>query len=102
TPTVTLERETPAGSGTYVPVTRRSGRVVDDSDFLLTWTPDPVARATPTSTRTHYWVVQWQAAGVRGTADGMADLVARQALPLGRYRFHVQGTRDGAPYTLDS
>jgi neutral ceramidase len=93
---VRLEREMPAGSGVFVPVRRRSGREVDDQDLLVTWTPIPLrsARGTP---RTHYWVVEWQAVTPWGTS-GLDDPEDRAGLPLGRYRFHVEG----AGWTLDS
>jgi neutral ceramidase len=93
TPRVTLERET---SGGFVPVTRRSGRAVRDGDLLLTWTPDPLTRAG-TDPRTHYWVVEWQAVVPWGT-PGLDDVEDRPGVPLGRYRFHVEGSG----YTLDS
>ncbi len=94
TPHVTLQRETTPG--TFVDVTRRSGRAVRDQDLLLTWTPEPLQRtgATP---RTHYWVVEWQAVTPAGTA-GLDDVTDRSGLALGTYRFHVAGTG----YTVDS
>ncbi len=90
TPHVTLQREATAGSGTYVDVTRASGRVVTDQDLLLTWTPDPLVRVG-TAPRTHYWVVEWQAVVPQGTR-GLDDLADRAGLALGNYRFHVAGT----------
>lgn len=94
TPRVRLERETAPGS--FTPVTRRSGRVVEDLDLVLTWTPQPL-RQQDGVPRTHYWGLSWQAVTPTGTA-GLAALADRPGLPLGRYRFHVEGTG----YVLDS
>ncbi len=88
TPRVTLERELDGMSGVFEPVRRRSGRPVEELDFLLLWTPDPLSGSGP---RTHYWAVQWQAVQVFGAA-GEASLGERAGLPLGHYRFAVEGT----------
>jgi neutral ceramidase len=80
TPRVVLERES---AGSFEPVLRRSGRPVVDRDLLLSHTPDPLEGDSP---RTHYWAIEWQAVA---TAD---DLRERSNLPLGRYRFRVEGT----------
>jgi neutral ceramidase len=95
-PRVRLEREMPEGSGMFVPVRRRSGREVNDQDLLLTWTPMPL-RGAPGTPRTHYWVLEWQAVTPWGTS-GLDEPEDRAGLPLGRYRFHVEG----AGWTLDS
>lgn len=94
TPRVTLEREV---DGAFAPVTRRSGRVVDDLDLIVTWTPDPLVYDPP---RTHYWAVEWQAVTWLGAAEPgvTGDLEDRAGVPLGRYRFRV----DGSGYTLHS
>lgn len=81
TPRVVLEREV---DGVFAPVRRRSGRVVEDWDFLLVWTPQPLLEQD--GPRTHYWGIEWQAVGFTG------DLAARMGAPLGRYRFRVEGT----------
>ena len=94
TPRVTLEMETSPGSGTYAPVTRRSGRPVIDQDFTLAYTPEPLQRSGP---QTHVWVVEWQAVPWLG-APNLDSLDQRGALPLANYRFHV----DGAGWQLDS
>jgi neutral ceramidase len=96
TPRVTLEREATPGAGDFAPVTRRSGRIVEDLDLLLTHTHDPLER-TGTEARTHYWAVEWQAVTPFGTA-GMDALADRPGVPLGRYRFRVHGTS----YTIES
>ncbi|MCE9575923.1 MAG: neutral/alkaline non-lysosomal ceramidase N-terminal domain-containing protein, partial [Deltaproteobacteria bacterium] len=96
TPKVTLQRETASGSGAYVDVTRHSGRVVDDGDFLLATTPQPLIRAAGGS-QTHLWALEWQAVPWLGEV-GLDDLGKRAALPLGKYRFHVIGKS----WTLDS
>jgi neutral ceramidase len=80
TPRVALEREV---AGSFSPVLRRSGRPIVDRDLLLSHTPDPLEGPSP---RTHYWAIEWQAVG---TGE---DLRERAALPLGRYRFRVEGT----------
>ncbi|MFO0628286.1 MAG: neutral/alkaline non-lysosomal ceramidase N-terminal domain-containing protein [Polyangiales bacterium] len=86
TPRVTLEHSD--GDGAFVPVRRRSGRIVQDRDLLLTVTPDPIA--SPGVARRWVWAVEWQALRPGGT--GGDDLAARADLPLGRYRFRVEGT----------
>jgi neutral ceramidase len=95
-PRIRLERETAPMSGMFAPVRRRSGREVVDGDLLLTWTPQPlrVMGATP---RTHYWVAEWQAVTPWGT-NGLDEVTDRAGVPLGRYRFHVEG----AGWMLDS
>lgn len=85
TPRVTLEREE---GGAFVPVTRRSGRAVEDLDLLLVWTPLPLRWEEG---RTHYWTLEWQAVSWHG-APGLSALPDRAGLPLGRYRFRVEGT----------
>jgi neutral ceramidase len=90
TPSVRLEQEL---DGAFVPVTRRSGRVVEDFDLLLTWTPTPLTDAD--APRTHYWALEWQAVAWLGLGG---DLAERASAPVGRYRFFVEGTG----YTLAS
>jgi neutral ceramidase len=92
TPRVTLERE--GSPGAFAAVARRSGRPVEDGELVLAYTPAPLVRSGP---QTHVWVAEWQAVPWVG-APGLAGLDARGGLPLGRYRFHVEG--DG--WTLDS
>jgi neutral ceramidase len=97
TPRVTLEHET--SPGTFAPVTRRSGRVLDDGELVLSYTPSPLQRTGP---QTHIWVVEWQAVPWLG-APGLDTLDARGGVPLGRYRFHVEGngwTLDSAPFEV--
>lgn len=85
TPRVTLERE--ASPGAFTAATRRSGRVVDDAELVLAYTPSPLQRSGP---QTHVWVAEWQAVPWVG-APGAGGLDARGGVPLGRYRFHVEG-----------
>lgn len=92
TPRVTLQVET--NPGTFTPVLRRSGRVVDDGEIVLAYTPSPLQRSGP---QTHLWVVEWQAVPWLG-APNVDGLDARGGVPLGRYRFHVEGSG----WTLDS
>jgi neutral ceramidase len=92
TPRVVLERE--VSPGTFQPVTRRSGRLVEDTEIILAYTPSPLQRSGP---QTHVWVAEWQAVPWWG-APGIDALSDRGGLPLGNYRFHVTG--DG--WTLPS
>jgi neutral ceramidase len=92
TPRVTLQFET--ATNVWMPVTRRSGRIVEDSEIVLAYTPNPLQRSGP---QTHYWVAEWQAVPWLG-ATGIDALDDRGGVPLGRYRFHV----DGNGWTLDS
>jgi len=96
TPRVTLQREATPGAGDFVDVVRHSGRAVSDGDLLLIWTPDPLQRVG-SDPRTHYWVVEWQAVTPWGTPM-LDDVEDRPGVPLGRYRFHVEGTG----YMVDS
>ncbi len=96
TPRITLQREV---AGQFVPVTRHSGRPVQDLDLVVTWTPDPLRQPSGGAPRTHYWVAEWQAVTWLGATAGLSDdLEDRAGAPLGRYRFHVEGTG----YVLDS
>lgn len=92
TPKVTLQVK--GTGGTFSDVTRRSGRAVDDAEVLKMYTPDPLQRSGP---QHHYWVAEWQAVPWLG-ATGIDDLDARGGVPLGTYRFHVEGKG----WTLDS
>ena len=85
TPRVTLQYEISAG--TWAPVARRSGRLVEDSEIVLAYTPTPLQRTGP---QQHFWVAEWQAVPWIGnvTADALSD---RGGVALGRYRFHVEG-----------
>jgi len=94
TPHVRLEVESPAGSGTFVAAKRRSGREVNDSELVLSYTPSPLQRSGPQS---HVWTAELQAVPWLGLA-GLDDLASRAGMPLGKYRFHV----DGSTWSLDS
>jgi neutral ceramidase len=101
TPRVRLDYEAPPNSGTFAPVTRRSGRQLTDAELVLAYTPEPLQRST--GPQTHVWNVEWQAVPWLGSAHD--ELVARASVPLGRYRFHVEGkgwTLDSAPFTVDA
>lgn len=91
TPRVTLQREVETGpdAAEWQDVVRRSGRPVQDGDFIVTWTPDPILREAGTE-RTHYYTVEFQAAAPMGM-PGLTALADRTGLPLGRYRFRVEG-----------
>jgi neutral ceramidase len=84
TPRVFLQRE---DAGVFADVERRSGRVVQDGDLILTWTPNPIEPVAGTP-RNHYYTVEFQAVPPLGTAP----LSDRAGLPLGRYRFRIEGT----------
>ncbi|MCB9612632.1 MAG: neutral/alkaline non-lysosomal ceramidase N-terminal domain-containing protein [Sandaracinus sp.] len=89
TPTITIERE--VSEDTWETLRRRSGRAVEDQDFLLYHTPDPLIPSTPLQERTHRWAVEWQLVTPLGT-EGLDTLGDRVGLATGRYRFHVVGT----------
>jgi len=91
TPKVTLQKET---GGVYANVTRRSGRPVEDMEIVLAYSPSPLQRSGP---QTHFWVAEWQAVPWVGMT-GLDTLNDRGGLPLGNYRFHVEG----AGWMLDS
>lgn len=97
TPHVTLQRD--AGSG-FVDVARTSGRIVDDLDLTRAYTPIPLQRTGP---QHHVWVIDWQAVPWLGAPGGLDALAARAGVPLGAYRFHVEGkgwTLDSQPFTV--
>ncbi|MCC6877709.1 MAG: hypothetical protein IT378_25595, partial [Sandaracinaceae bacterium] len=93
TPRAHIERESETSPGTGEPLRRRSGRLVEDADVILTWTPQPI-NGDP---QTHYWTVEWQVAAPLGM-PGFASPAARAGLPLGRYKIVVQGSG----YTVES
>lgn len=86
TPRVTLERE--VATDDWQTVTRRSGRTVQDGALVVGYTPLPVRRDGD-QPQTHYWYVEMQAVPWLGAADD--SLAARASMPLGRYRFRVEG-----------
>lgn len=97
TPRATLEHE--IMPGVFAPVTRRSGRPVDDTEIVLAYTPTPLQRSGP---QTHVWVAEWQAVPWIG-APGVDALTDRGGVPTGAYRFHVVGhgwTLDSDPFTV--
>ena len=97
TPKVTLQYET--ATNTWAPLARRSGRIVEDSEIVLAYTPNPLQRSGP---QTHYWVAEWQAVPWLG-APGLDALDDRGGVPLGNYRFHVEGkgwSLDSAPFAV--
>ena len=97
TPHVTLQVQ--SGSG-FVAVARKSGRPVEDQELILSYTPSPLVRAS--GPQTHVWAVEWQAVPWLG-APGVDALDDRGGLPLGTYRFHVEGaswTLDSQPFTV--
>ncbi len=102
TPEVTLQREEPAGSGTWTPVTTRSGRVLGSRgrEVLLTYTPQPL-EAMAGQIDAHLWAAEWQAVGWERAADRTGVAAVFDA-PLGRYRFAVQGSAGGKAYAVQS
>ena len=93
TPVVTLQILTEGG---FEDVRRRSGRTVTDQDLLLTWTGDPLMPA-PGEGQTHHWAVEWQAVTWQGL-EGREAVADRFGVPVGTYRFHVEGSG----YAIDS
>lgn len=89
TPSITIERE--VSEGTWEPLRRRSGRLVEDQDFMLYHTPDPLIPSTALQERTHRWAVEWQLVVPTGS-EGIDRLEDRVGLDTGRYRFRVDGT----------
>jgi hypothetical protein len=90
------------GGGVFMPVARRSGRVVDDGEILLAYTPTPLQRTSASAPQTHYWVAEWQAVPWLG-AVGLDALTDRGGVPKGTYRFHVEGmgwTLDSTPFQV--
>jgi neutral ceramidase len=85
TPHVRLQFE--VGANNWVDMKRRSGRIVEDGELLIAYTPNPLQRSGP---QTHYWVVEWQAVPWVGMA-GVETLNDRGGVTLGRYRFFVEG-----------
>jgi hypothetical protein len=66
---------------------------------VLSYTPLPLRRMGP---QTHVWVAEWQAVPWLG-APGLDTLDDRGGVPLGRYRFHVEGhgwTLDSTPFEV--
>jgi hypothetical protein len=97
TPHVTLQQET-STPGVYADVQRKSGRIVEDQELVLAYTPEPLQRTGP---QTHVWVAEWQAVPWMGAATDALD--ARGGLPLGNYRFHVEGSSwslDSTPFAI--
>ncbi len=92
TPRVSLQFET--ATNVFSTIARASGRAVEDSEIVLAYTPNPLQRSGP---QTHYWVAEWQVLPWVG-AVGLDSLNDRGGVPLGRYRFHVEG----ASWSLDS
>lgn len=86
TPRVFLQQEV---AGVFEDMARRSGRLVRDGDFVMTWTPDPIRRVAGTP-RTHYYTVEFQAAAPLGM-PGLGAVGDRLGLPEGRYRFRIEG-----------
>ena len=98
TPHVTLQRET-ATAGVFADVVRKSGRKVEDMEITVAYTPSPLQRSGP---QTHFWVAEWQAVPWVGLVGG-DSLNERGNVPLGNYRFHVEGsgwTLDSSPFTV--
>lgn len=91
-PKVHVERDE---NGTFVPLTTRSGRPVADGEVLVSYTPFPLTAKHADLTH-HYFTAEWQLVAPRGF-DG-ESYAGRTALPLGRYRFAV----DGPGYTVAS
>ncbi|HEY5925251.1 MAG TPA: hypothetical protein VIV11_26390, partial [Kofleriaceae bacterium] len=97
TPRVKLQFE--VGTGNWVDLKRRSGRIVEDGEIVLAYTPNPLQR---TGTQTHYWVAEWQAVPWMGMT-GVDALADRGGVPVGQYRFFIEGkdwTLASAPFQV--
>lgn len=81
-PHVVLEREVTAGI--FQDVKHTSGRPWSEAgpEIMLTYTPDPLDH---TAAQRHYWYATFQAVNAQPSLDFSAGL------PLGRYRFRVEG-----------
>lgn len=95
-PEVVLEREE---GGRFVPVRRRSGRLLDGRgrEMVLIYTPLPPAGPV----ERHLWAVEWQAVGWDRDA-ATVGLGGALSAPIGRYRFVAQGRASGRPYRVES
>jgi hypothetical protein len=83
----------------FADVQRRSGRVVEDQEIVISYTPEPLQRSGP---QTHVWAAEWQALPWVGSPanDTLDD---RGGVPLANYRFHVVGkgwTLDSNPFAV--
>ncbi len=102
TPRVVLQQRDP-DTGTWADVARRSGRLVQDGAIVLTWTPDPIENPMG-GPRIHYYTVEMQAVTPMGM-PGLDTLADRAGLPLGDYRFRVEGTSyelTSEPFTVQA
>ncbi len=107
TPRVVLQKF----NGTmFETVKRLSGEQVVDGEILLSYTPQPLRRVAGQA-QTHMWVAEWQAVPWFGIATpALGGLDARGGVPLGTYRFFVDGDGwtlasnafDVVPGTLDA
>lgn len=89
-PEVLLEREV---GGSWEPVVKESGRQMNDNGYemFVAYTPDPLQSSRD---RKHYYQAEWQAVTDEPSLAHMAGL------PLGRYRFRVEGRAvKGSPGT---
>mgnify|MGYP000908327662 CR=1 FL=1 len=107
TPRVVLQKRNGANFET---VKRLSGETVVDGEILLSYTPQPLRRVAGQA-QTHMWVAEWQAVPWFGIATpDLGGLDARGGVPLGTYRFFVEGDGwtltsnafDVVPGTLDA
>lgn len=94
TPVVHLQREVGAA---WANVTRANGSEITDGELIKTYTPQPLRR-TPGQAQTHVWAVEYQAVSEWGAVDLAAPNGGLGAVPIGNYRFHV----DGNGWQLDS
>lgn len=81
-PHVILEKE--VSSGVFQPMNHVSGRPFSEAGYeiTLTYTPDPLDYSAQ---QTHYWLATFQAVTDEPSLEYSAGL------PLGRYRFRVEG-----------
>lgn len=101
TPQVFIEQETMAGKFTRLADSK--GHVVSsyDGTIITTYTPEPLESMTPDK---HIFAATWQP--VPGDPISLKDAMGPFSLPLGKYRFVVEGKANAASgqttYTITS
>jgi len=101
TPQVFIEQETEPGK--FAKLTDSKGHVVSNYDgvIITTYTPQPLQSMTPDK---HIFAATWQP--VPGDPINLKDAIGPYSLPLGKYRFVVEGKAKAASgqttYTLTS
>jgi neutral ceramidase len=88
TPRVSLQKQNGTGFET---IKRVSGQSVNDNEVILSYTPQPLRRSNGQA-QTHVWVAEWQVVPWFGITDATLNgMKGRAGVPLGNYRFFVEG-----------